>query len=97
MSIQDEYDEETCLTAGELRSIGCDIEEKIPDCAWVPRWSMRMGNVAVGELEKGNSRALPDCTFEISFTEPFRWEQVKGTIDLGGEECQIDPREQMGE
>lgn len=32
-----DYDPASCVTAGELRAMGCAVPEKVPDCAWVPK------------------------------------------------------------
>ena len=74
----DEYDAETCITARELRAMGCDISEEVPDCAWVPRSSIA---ISLGGVEPHPSDA--DCavvTVNLRCAEPFRW--VSMTVDV---------------
>lgn len=70
------YNAWTCVTAGELREAGIPIDEKIPDCAWIPRASMEL---KVGEPTFGADRSL-SCELSISFGEPFHWVSVDVTI-----------------
>ena len=61
------------ISAGELRAAGYDIAEKIPDCAVIPRWAIRM--------KAGKARAEGDVLkmdLEVSFLMPFTWV----TIDI---------------
>jgi len=70
-----EYNPTTCITVEELRSLGIHIEEKIPDCAWIPRWSVKM---EVGEVTmKDNKLAVEMNT---TFQEPFQWIETTATL-----------------
>ena len=73
------YDLETCVSAGELRSGGIDIEPDIPDCAWIPRKSI---DINFDAAKKGSLERVFDLTYTIIFTEPFRWVHIDGVIDL---------------
>ena len=65
-----EHDEQTCISAGELRGMGVAVPPDIPDCAWVPRSAIRIGPIEKSYVtEAGESR----CTFGVDFVEPFRW------------------------
>ena len=65
-----EYDETTCITAGELRTAGIAVPATIPDCGWVPRSSIKYGTAkASGDVAAGRlSVSIP-----IEFTVPFQW------------------------
>ncbi len=73
-----EYDPISCIDAGQLRAAGFKIPDRIPDCAWVPRSSMRT-QTQFGPADP-EQRRLPDIELIVSFTEPFRWLDVTGTI-----------------
>ena len=64
-----EYDQETCVTAGELRDAGADIPSDIPDVAWVPRIAMRVSPGAAQRLPGGRFR-IP---LHVELFAPFRW------------------------
>jgi len=71
-----EYDPDTCFTAGELRDIGYPIPKRIPDVAWIPKWSMR-------PLPNTCRTFLADSCivrFEVEFTQPFRWLECTFTL-----------------
>ena len=63
-----EYSEEDCITAGELRAMGCEISDRIPDCAWVPRYSIIMN---AGETRIEGDKVV--CDVYVGFLEPFKW------------------------
>jgi hypothetical protein len=67
-----EYDPELCITAGELREIGTEIPDDIPDHAWVPRVSLshKPGKPTVG------SDGSIGFTVAIQVNESFRWVPV---------------------
>lgn len=73
------YDEEGCITAGELRANGCDVAANIPDVAWVPRTACK-----ISKLLKLSRR--PDGTFdiqvEVEIEQPFKWFEAKFNIVL---------------
>lgn len=71
-----EYDAVTCITAGELRSMGCDVPTNIPDCGWVSRDSLRFA-VEVPSVE----RDAVLIRAKITFTEPFTWIEVSGALE----------------
>lgn len=60
------------LSAGTLRGMGIAIPDEIPDCAWVPRDSVKMDTVAKGET----------VAVVLTFKEPWRW--VEATVTLEG-------------
>lgn len=64
-----EYDETTCITAGELRAAGVDVPSNIPDVGWVRRSSMVFG-ASTAKMEP-DGRVYVGMPF--TFTEPFRW------------------------
>jgi hypothetical protein len=63
--------------AADLRAIGCNIPEKIPDCAWVPRSSIEFGEPDVQIDGK-----CFDVTLTFAVSEPFRWAEYEFEIDL---------------
>ncbi len=73
-----EYDEATCITAGELREAGMmHVLPHIPDCAWVPRSAVRVERTKVTMADDGTLTST--TCFEV--TEPFRWVDVKVKIE----------------
>ena len=75
----DEYDPETCLTAVEIRALGVELPENIPDIAWVPRWAMR---TELGEASDGDTPG--SVTIRISFLVPFAWIELRFQVDADG-------------
>ncbi len=74
----DTYDPRTCLTAGEVRAIGVELPESVPDCAWVPRWAMR---TELGKVTDGDTPGSVDMMIGISFSVPFTWIELKIEVD----------------
>lgn len=75
----EEYDEATCITAGELRAMGVPVAEGIPDVGWVPRSAIL--------VDLGRSKLEPDgvtLTMElgVTFRVPFRWISVDVKVEL---------------
>jgi hypothetical protein len=62
----EEYNPLMCIEAGELRAMGIQIPDNIPDCAWTERWSIQWNSAEVKEKE-----GIVSCG--ITFTRPFRW------------------------
>ena len=62
------------ISAGELRSMGLDIVDSIPDCATIPRSSMK---TKVGEVGGDPENNLLTVDFQIEFEQPFEWVTVK--------------------
>ena len=75
------YDERTCITAAELRTMGLAVPKSIPDEGWVPRASMKF-KVGRASIDGGTL----GMSVEFSFTEPFRWLELNVTVDKGGVE-----------
>lgn len=76
MSNETEYDERTCITAGEMRAAGYPVPERIPDCAWVPRASIvpSVGGIRLdGDVLRG--------TITLRFTVPWSWLECEVAID----------------
>lgn len=67
----EEYDEKTCITAGELRGLGIRLPEDIPDVAWVPRIAL-VFKPGKGRVE--GDKLLVDVGVEV--LAPFRWVSV---------------------
>ena len=60
-----EYDERTCITAGELRSGGHNIPAHVPDHAWVPRDSLFAGTDA--RIDDDGVRVTMTLTITAAF------------------------------
>ena len=73
----EEYSTKSCITAGELREQGIEIEEHIPDCAWMSREGVRYGELEVSQDD--------DHTFHytqvVYFDKPLRWLTLRVEID----------------
>jgi hypothetical protein len=52
------YNEETCIHAGELRAMGFEIDERIPDCAWVHRSALSNFKVSGDVTENADSKKV---------------------------------------
>lgn len=76
-----EYDPFTCITAGELRSMGIVIDDGVPDCAWVPRFSLRWTATNIRPLDE-EEREI-EVTMKVNLTEPFRWINVNVKLQGG--------------
>lgn len=77
-----EYDEATCVTAGELRAVGLSIPENIPDCAWVLRSSIRISLKNIEVVSTGPDKlADPHIGLTVEFTQPFNWISIDFTIE----------------
>lgn len=59
-----EYDPGTCVTAEELRAMGLDLPETVPDCAWLPRASVKVGTGRARFDPEDRSRILVPVTVE---------------------------------
>ncbi len=75
--MSDEYDPQTCVTAEELRAVGLELPESIPDCAWVLRGSIHF---ALKDTEQSDLKDL-FIGVTVEFCEPFRWISVNFTIE----------------
>lgn len=71
-----EYDEATCVTAGELRARGIDVPETIPDVGWIPRSALL---VEPGELRLDGN--VLHCEMTITFAVPFKWFECNVKIE----------------
>lgn len=80
--IVEEYDEKTCITAGELRNMGVNVPKDIPDYGWIPRYALRF----TGPMEAfpGKEPGSIRVNIGTKITEPFRW--VRVDLELEGKE-----------
>lgn len=87
-----EYDPKTCVTAGELRSIGLPIPDSIPDVAYIPHYGITAKLIRIsGDDADGEFDAVVDVTF----VEPFRWISLKLVVEGGtrDDESTVETRE----
>lgn len=75
---EQEYDPETCFTAAELRGLGVELSNDIPDAAWIPRLFVQMEDE--GWQFDGDKLTLKQS---VSFSAPFRHFQVEVIRDAG--------------
>ena len=80
-----EFDPETCITAGELRSMGISVPSSVPDCGWVRRSSILRAYVEPRTVSYVEPRIPADenvlsITYQLSFTEEFKWVTVNLTV-----------------
>lgn len=68
-----DYDPDTCITAAELRAMGIEVHERVPDVGWVPRAAMRMSAEPAEHTPEDIAAGLLKMDMAITFTEPFRW------------------------
>lgn len=71
--ITPDYDPDTCITAAELRAMGIEVHESVPDVGWVPRAAMRMSAEPAEHTPEDIAAGLLRMDMAITFTEPFRW------------------------
>lgn len=74
-SREDQYDPKTCVTAGELRTMGLDIPSPIPNCAWVPRRAICFGEPEVTAEDDVVHASIPTIV-----NAPFKWVNVEVTF-----------------
>lgn len=79
-----EYSPATCITAGELREMGADISGDIPDCAWVPRDS-----VEIGEVKARADGEVMSVTINAKINAPWQWWSAKITIPITEKESRL--------
>jgi hypothetical protein len=69
-----DYNPVTCITACELREIGLELPDEIPDCAWVPReavhWNFPPVETTVDRLDSIYNGVLT-ITMNATFDAPF--------------------------
>lgn len=75
-----EYDPATCITAGELRAMGMPIPGHIPDCGWIPRWSMRITATTPEHSPKDIAANILRVDLGTSFLVPFRWVELSAIV-----------------
>lgn len=78
-----DYDEASCVSAGELRAAGYSVPENIPDCAWVPRSSVRVNNDEVSAHTDPGDPSIVHVSVSVEFTEPFKWVEATILLDKG--------------
>lgn len=71
------YDEETCVTAGELRAMGFPVPEFIPDVGWIPRAALRG---KPGKIVAGADGSL-EVETRMEFTMPFRFVSMQMKLE----------------
>jgi hypothetical protein len=73
------------LYAGVLRAMGISIEPDVPDCAWIPIGSIIFGhnNPEIPDETTNQEHHMMTVNYSIKFTEPWRWIEISGTIDMG--------------
>lgn len=86
-----EYDEETCVTAGELRAAGIPVPESVPDCGWIPRGSMVPGPEAP-TVSHDPATGVFSVQIPFGFSQPFRWIEVDLVAKTTREVEAFDPR-----
>lgn len=64
--------------AGSIRTLGVEVDPRIPDCAWVPRSAMRIDTKGRADGDKLQMMAT------VTFDEPFRWVEIPITIKANG-------------
>ncbi len=72
----EDYNPDTCITAGELRAFGYPIPETIPDCGWVRRSSWDVTTGAVSMDDDGTI----NMDMNMGFCEAFQWIEVTLTV-----------------
>lgn len=74
-----DYDPTTCITAAEMRASGWRVPDDVPECAWVPRASLRFDKFTRSRMDGNTLRGVVSMTMTV----PFQW--VETTVRIGGE------------
>jgi hypothetical protein len=61
------------IYAGDLRAAGMEISDSIPDCAHVPRGSIRIGEPQIEIDEEDTAHKTVRMQLPVEFTRPFEW------------------------
>ena len=88
-----DYDPRLHVTAGELRKLGVELPEKIPDVAWVPRAALRFGKPEA-EMDGEDSMTV---TVPVEALEAFRWVRIEFTVPEEQREDLDETLEEMAE
>lgn len=75
-SREQQYDPRRCITAAELRSVGVDVPNTIPNTAWIPKRS-----IVFSEVETDQYPVLVEAVVSMQINEPFRWVEEEA-VDL---------------
>jgi hypothetical protein len=60
------------VTAAELRQMGYDVPERVPDHAWVPKSAVKQEILGAERLPGGKQAQI---NVRLHVSEPFRWGQ----------------------
>ena len=66
------------ITALELRNIGIDIPEKIPDCAWINRADVDFGIGHTSQDKTDPTKMVFEAS--VKFNAPFNWIEISISI-----------------
>ena len=82
--IMDDYNEITCITAGELRKQGIILPDNIPDCGYVPKDSISISLGKQPEITDNliHSRIM-EINMEYRFLKPFKWLEIPIIVNKG--------------
>ena len=64
------------IYAEQLRAIGVEISESVPDCAWAPAGSIHLDEVHTHNIGPGGV----DFTMSVWMSEPFRWVEAEFVV-----------------
>jgi hypothetical protein len=84
---EEEYNERTCITAGELRAAGVAVPRSIPDCGWVPKHTMKFGEPTCAVEPDNTGAPAVACSIPIILTVPFRWVSVDLVLGDTPKDC----------
>jgi hypothetical protein len=76
---QKEYSEEIHITASEVRAMGVNLPDHIPDCAYTERSGM--GVKPISTSAKFGERGGISIQSEITFNYPWRWLKLSVTAE----------------
>lgn len=69
--------EDFVIYAGQLREMGGELPDNIPDCAWVPKSSVSWGKPSFKEADSPDRLEMD---IDIHISEPWRWASIDITI-----------------
>lgn len=77
--MSEEYDEVTCVTAGELRAMGLAVPASIPDVGWVPRSAVQITH---GRPRLDADGVTLHIESTVTFAVPFRWVEAAVRVEI---------------
>ena len=73
----EEYDAKICMTAREIRAMGIQVPERIPDVAWIYRSEFNFDLDSLQCWGDAEDTGKVHMRIKACFSGPFRWVEFK--------------------